>query len=196
MRTRNNDKEQLVREQAIQMLVREGVEGFGMNRLASACGISVATLYIYYKDKVDLIKKIGLDIGARFLAATLRGFSPDMSFPVGLKKQWENRASFALKNAKEVACYVIIMHSSHGEAVLKGGLREFRSVMHEFFQNAIKRGELIPVPVNVFWSVAYGPLYTLLQFHNEKRSIEGRPFKFTKKTMDDTFQLVIKALTP
>ncbi|MES1219353.1 MAG: helix-turn-helix domain-containing protein, partial [Bacteroidota bacterium] len=63
MRTRNTDKQQLVKEQAIEMIVKEGVEGFGMNRLANACGISVATLYIYYKDKEDLIRKIGIEIG-------------------------------------------------------------------------------------------------------------------------------------
>ncbi len=60
MRTRNTDKEQLVKQKAIEMIVKDGFQGFSMNRLAMACDISVATLYIYYKDKDDLIKKIGL----------------------------------------------------------------------------------------------------------------------------------------
>ena len=58
MRTRNQDKEQLVKEEALKMLVNEGLEGFSVNKLAKRCGISVATLYIYYKDKDDLILKI------------------------------------------------------------------------------------------------------------------------------------------
>jgi len=48
----------------------------------------------------------------------------------------------------------------------------------------------------VFWSVAYGPLYTLLRFHEEGKSIGGKPFKFTKQKMDEAFQVVINALTP
>jgi TetR/AcrR family transcriptional repressor of multidrug resistance operon len=196
MRTRNTTKEQLVIQQAIEMVAKEGVEGFGMNRLANACGISVATLYIYYKDKDHLIRKIGIDIGKQFMATTLKGFSPGMRFAEGLRKQWENRAMFAIKHPKEVACYEMIIHSTHGDSILEEGLKDFKSAMQKFCQNAISNKELLPVSVDVFWSVAYGPLYTLLRFHSERKSIGGKPFKFSKKTMEEAFQLVIKALTP
>jgi TetR/AcrR family transcriptional repressor of multidrug resistance operon len=196
VRTRNSDKEQLVKQKAIEMLVEVGFEGFGMNRLAKACGISVATLYIYYEDKDDLIKKIGTDIGKQFMGKTLQDFSATMSFAEGLKKQWENRAAFALKYPNEVACYEIIRHSQHGDYIMEESMRDFKATMMAFCQNAIDRKELLPLSVEVFWSVAYGPLYTLLRFHKEGKSIGGRPFKFSKKIKEEAFQLVIKALTP
>ncbi len=196
MRTRNADKELLVKEQAVEMLVRDGFQGFSMNRLAQACDISVATLYIYYKDKDDLIRKIGTDIGNQFMAHTLKGFSPDMSFATGLKKQWENRAAFALKFPKEVACYEIIRHSSHGDEIVQDSLQEFKKAMRDFSHNAVEKGELRLMPMEVFWSVAYGPLYQLLVFHADGRSVGGRPFKFSKKIMEETLELVLKALTP
>jgi TetR/AcrR family transcriptional repressor of multidrug resistance operon len=196
VRTRNSDKEQLVKEKAIEMLVEDGFQGFSMNRLARACGVSVATLYIYYKDKDDLIKKIGIEIGTQFMCKTLQGFSPKMSFAQGLKKQWENRSAFALKYPNEVACYEIIRHSQHGEYILEQSMKDFKATMIAFSEHAIQSKELIPLSVDVFWSVAYGPLYTLLRFHKEGKSIGGRSFKFSKKIMDEAFQLVIKALTP
>ncbi|HMH31507.1 MAG TPA: TetR/AcrR family transcriptional regulator [Puia sp.] len=196
MRTRNADKEELVRQNAIDMLVKDGFQDFSMNRLAKESGISVATLYIYYQDKDDLIKKIGVAIGNNFFAEMLKDFSAAMPFKEGLKKQWENRARVALAHPKEAACYEIIRHSSHGEYILKESLKDFKFAMGDFFHNAVKRKELVPVSVEVFWSVAYGPLYTLLRFHGEGKSIGGMPFKFSKKTMDEAFELVIKALTP
>ena len=196
MRTRNADKESLVKHEAIEMLVRDGFQGFSMNKLALACGVSVATLYIYYRDKDDLIQKIGAEIGKQFMAKTLQGFNPQMGFAEGLRKQWENRADFALKFPKEVACYEIIRHSRHGDDIVEESLKGFKAAMGDFTHNAIKNKELISVSVEVFWSIAYGPLYTLLRFHEEGKSIGGRPFKFSKKTMDETFQLVLKALTP
>jgi AcrR family transcriptional regulator len=196
MRTRDTKKEALVRREAIEMLVRDGFQGFSMNKLAQASGISVATLYIYYKDKDDLIKKIGTDIGRKFMEKTLQGFDSKMGFAEGLKKQWENRAAFALKFPREVACYEIIRHSNHGEVIADGSLKGFKEAMSVFTHNAIKNKQLISVPVDVFWSIAYGPLYTLLRFHDEGKSIGGRPFKFTKKIMEETFQLVLKSLTP
>src|SRR6201989_577689 len=101
MRTRNAEKEELVRQEAIEMLVQDGFQGFSMNRLAKACGISVATLYIYYQDKDDLIKKIGVEIGQNFFYETLKDFSPAMPFKEGLRQQWENRSGFALKYPNE-----------------------------------------------------------------------------------------------
>lgn len=196
MRTRNSGKEQLVKKKAIEMLVEDGFQGFSMNRLAKACDISVATLYIYYKDKDDLIKKIGIEIGRQFMAKTLQGFSAKMSFAEGLRKQWENRSAFALKYPNQVACYEIIRHSQHGDYILEESMKDFKATMHEFSHNAINSKELLPLSIEVFWSVAYGPLYTLLRFHEEGKSIGGKPFKFTKKKMDEAFQLVINALTP
>ena len=196
MRTRDAEKEKLVKEKAIAMLVEDGFQGFSMNKLARAANISVATLYIYYKDKDDLIKNIGAEIGREFMSVTLKDFSPQMHFEEGLKKQWENRAAFALKYPREVACYEIIRHSSHGEYVMDVSLKGFKDTMTEFCLNAVKNKELISTSPDVFWSVAYGPLYTLLRFHEEGKSIGGRPFKFSKKTMDETLELVLKALTP
>ena len=61
MRTRDNNKVELVKKTAIELMVKDGLEGFSMNKLARACNISVATLYIYYKDRDDLIVNIAVD---------------------------------------------------------------------------------------------------------------------------------------
>ena len=196
MRTRDNVKELLVKQQAIELIVQEGFQGFSMNKLAKACDISVATLYIYYQDKEDLIREIGMEIGKNFFHEMLKGFSPDKPFKDGLKQQWINRSGFALKYPKEVACFEIIRHSSHGDYILTESLREFKNSMEIFFTNAVNRKELKPVSLEVFWSIAYGPLYALLRFHSEGKSISGKPFKFSRKLMEEAFELVIKALTP
>src|SRR3954468_5932658 len=98
MRVRNIDKEQLVKQKAIQMLVADGFEGFSVNKLAKACGISVATLYIYYKDKDDLITRIAMEEAKHMGETSLRDFDPEASFEEGLRVQWKNRAKYTLEN--------------------------------------------------------------------------------------------------
>ena len=61
MRTRDIEKERLVKEKAMELVVKGGLENFSVNKLAKECGISVATLYIYYKDKDDLITKVAIE---------------------------------------------------------------------------------------------------------------------------------------
>lgn len=196
MRTRDTNKEETVKQKAIEMLVEMGIEGFGMNRLAKESGVSVATLYIYYTDKEDLIKKIGVEIGQNFFNEMVKDFSPTMPFKDGLRKQWENRARFTIKNPLHVACWELLSHSSYRDYILEKSLSNFKTIMSDFLTNAIDKKELVCMPKEVFWSIAYGPLYSLLRFHNEGKSMAGTPFTLTKEVTEEAFELVIKALTP
>jgi len=198
MRTRDTDKEQLVITKAIEQIVQDGFQGFSMNKLAKACNISVATLYIYYKDKDDLIKKLGAEIGHNFFTNTMKDFSPEMPFAEGLWVQWKNRSAFAMEYPQEVACLEVIKHSPHAESIFAESthMQDFKESMKQFVINARSNNELVPLSLEVFWSVAYGPLYILLNFHREGKSMGGIPFKLTNEIVKEAFDTVIKSLTP
>ncbi|RZJ48789.1 MAG: TetR/AcrR family transcriptional regulator, partial [Flavobacterium sp.] len=197
-RVRDIDKEKLVIEKAIDQIVQDGFQGFSMNKLAKACNISVATLYIYYKDKDDLIQKIGATVALDFFANTIKNFSPDMSFEEGLWIQWVNRAEFTMKYPKNVAFFEIIKHSPHGEIILNSTTKfsDFRMIMKQFIEKSLQNKELSYISFEVFWAVAYGPLYTLLNFHTEGKSMGGKPFSLTEAMMKEAFDATIKALKP
>lgn len=196
MRTRNAGKEMLVKEKAIALLVEEGLDGFSMNKLAKACSISVATLYIYYIDKDDLIKKLGVEEGMKMTAATMKNFDPGMPFDKGMKTQWENRSAYWIRNPVSSGFLEALRHSPHGEYVNETIAASFRPIMKKFVEKAIAHKELVPLPLEVFWSLAFGPLLTLIRFHKEKKSVGQKPFTFSNKLMYQTLDLVLKALRP
>lgn len=196
MRTRDINKEEIVKQKAIEMIVTQGVEGFGMNRLAKECGVSVATLYIYYSDKEDLIRKIGIEIGQNFFEKMFEGFATNMSFRDGLRNQWENRIYFNLNFPLQTTCFELLRHSTYGDAILQEVTGKYKQMMTEFMVLAIERKELISVPYEVFWSIAYGSLYSLLEFHRDGKSMSGKTFVLNDKIKNEAFNLVLKALTP
>lgn len=196
MRIRDEQKELLVREKSIELLVKDGFEGFSMHKLAKAADISPATLYIYYKDKEDLIRQIGMEVGTKMTDVTLDGFSPTMSFETGLRHQWENRSRFWIENRMEAACFEVIRNSPQCEDIGRSVYTRFRPVMEEFIRNAVRNGQLNKMSFEVYWSIAYGPLYNLLRFHQDGKSKAQRPFTFTKEVMNETLELVLKALKP
>lgn len=196
MRTRNENKEQLVRQKALELIVNQGLEGFSMQKLAKAAAVSPATLYIYYKDKEDLITQIGIEIGKKFSATILQNFDPTLPFAEGLRIQWRNRAKYAIENRLETEFYQQMRSSSFRDKVMGSFMGDFKNAMGQFVHNSVQRGELSPMPIEVFWSVAYAPLYNLIQFHNEGHSLAGKHFEFSEETMNQTFELVLKALKP
>src|SRR5690349_16332781 len=102
MRTRDVNKENTIREKAIETIVKEGLDGFSMQKLAKAAGVSPATLYIYYKDRDDLITQIATEISNRLMETSLKGLHPKMPFADGMAIQWKNRMEFFLKNPLDI----------------------------------------------------------------------------------------------
>jgi AcrR family transcriptional regulator len=196
MRARDENKERMIRQKAIEMIVKEGLDGFGVNRLAKAAGVSPATIYIYYKDKDDLIFQLGTDVSKRMLADSLEDFDPEAPFAVGLKKQWLNRMQFFMKYPMEVQFIEQIRYSNYYEQIQAELTKGFKDVMGQFVRRAIERKELTPLPFEVYWSIAYAPMYQLIKFHQQGKSFTGRKFVLNDKTIMQTLELVLKALKP
>ncbi len=196
MRIRDENKEQIVKQKALELLVSQGFEGFSMQKLARAANVSPATLYIYYKDKEDLIVSIGREVGEKHNRVIFKDFDPNAPFAEGLRVQWRNRADFMLNHKLEMDFYEQIKNSSFREAVSENMVSEFKEKMSAFMKNAIQRGEVNPMPIEVFWSFMYAPLYNLIRFHQDGKSIGGMPFVLTDSIMWQTFDLVLKGIKP
>jgi TetR/AcrR family transcriptional repressor of multidrug resistance operon len=194
MRVRDEEKVKLVKLKAIEGVVKDGFEGFSMNRLAKACGISVATLYIYYKDKDDLIISIAKEEGDRMGDMFIENFDSNLSFEAGMRVQWVNRYNYVKENPMSYLFFEQLRISTYQHRFLDSFMLKFRVVISEFMHNIVAKGEINPMPLEVFWSVAYAPLYALVRFDKEGQSIGGKPFKMTDAVLWQTFDLVIKAL--
>jgi AcrR family transcriptional regulator len=196
MRIRDENKERIIREKALKMMVKEGLDGFSMQKLAKAADVSPATIYIYFKDKEDLIAQLCRDAGKKMMDITFKNFDPAMSFSEGLRVQWVNRAKYCMKYPDQMHFLEQLRHSPYSEKLTEMMGENFKKVMGDFVTNAIKKKELVKVPVEVYWSIAFAPLYNLVKFHMTGKSIGGRKFILSDKIMKETFELVLKSLKP
>jgi AcrR family transcriptional regulator len=194
VRTRDTQKLELVKQKAIELCVEEGLEGFSVNKLARACKISVATLYIYYKDKDDLIMQIAAEEGQKMTDILMKGFDPELPFAEGLRIQWKNRLKYMTENPKMGMFFDQLRSSSYQNNVERVIFQRFKTAVSAFMNNAMERGEIDRMPVEVYWSIAVGPLYTLIRFQQHGHNLSGKPFKMTNKMVWQLFDLVIKSL--
>ncbi len=194
MRVKDENKELAIREKAIEMIVKEGFDGLSMQKLAKEANISASTIYIYFKNREDLLNQLFLSVREKFEKDALTNFSPDMPFEDGLWLQWKNRFKNICLNPLEYQFHEQFRNSpliNHKD--IKPSV--FRKVMNDFFDNAVKRGELVDIPAEQYWAIAYGPFYTLVKFHLES-TMAGKPFTLTEQKLKQVFGLVIKSLHP
>jgi AcrR family transcriptional regulator len=197
MRTRDPRKEKAIRDKALAMIVKEGFDGLSMQKLAKAAGVSPATIYIYYKDRDDLILRLYAEASKEMTAFTLADFDPEMTFSEGLKVQWINRARYCIKHPMEAHFMEQVRFSPLHDRALEFMDPRFMDAMRTFVKGAIKRDEIVRVPVEVYWSVAFAPLYQLVKFHKHGKGMPGTgKFVLDEKTMMLTLDLVLKAMKP
>jgi TetR/AcrR family transcriptional repressor of multidrug resistance operon len=197
MRLRDETKEAALREKAVEIIVKQGFDGLSMQKLAKKVGVSPATIYIYFKDRDDFIVQLWEGEQKKMMEASLKGFDPEMSFDEGLKVQWMNRARFYIENPMTAHFLEQIKYSPYYELCLGKVDKTFLHAMHHFVHNAIRRKELVKLPVEVYWSMAFAPLYSLVKLHMSGRGIGGfEKFELDEKIMNQTLKLVLKALKP
>lgn len=196
MRSRDENKEIAIRSKAIDMVVKDGFDGLSMQKLAKSAGVSPATIYIYFKDRDDLILQLYLQEMKKMSDATLEGFDPSMRFDEGLKVQWLNRARFCIHNPTSMHFLEQIKYSPYHEPFMKKMDTTFQRTMGEFVQHAIARKEIVKVPLEIYWSLAFAPLYQLVKMHMSGRGIRGEKFTLDDKIINQSLRLVLKALKP
>lgn len=194
MRTRDIEKENLVKKIAVETIANGGFESFSMNKLAKACGISVATLYIYYKDKDDLLSQLAVEHGRVLAKSMLHNFDAEASFEDGLRQQWENRYRELINNPILSKFNEQLRASVYQDQFLSTLMEDVLVKFKRFNDNIISRGEVREMPFEVYWSVAFAPLYALIKFNNEGQSLGGKPFKMTDEMLWEAFDLVVKGL--
>ncbi|MCW3104686.1 MAG: TetR/AcrR family transcriptional regulator [Bacteroidetes bacterium] len=195
MRTRDENKEALIRQKAIEMIVKKGFDGLSMQKLAKAAKVSPATIYIYFRDREDLVNQLYIECEKDFAETVLASFDPEMHFKEGLWQQWKNRYTLILKDPYR---FYFMEQFRNSPLIRHKDVKEntFRETMMKFVKNAIKRKELIELPVETYWSLAYGPFYSLIKFHLNQKFISGRPFILTEEKMKHAFNLVLRSLQP
>lgn len=196
MRIRDENKEQAICEKAIEIVVAKGFDGLSMQKLAKEANVSPATIYIYFKDREDLILQLCMRESKKMVEATFEGFNTEMDFVEGMRLQWKNRAAYWLKNPLSAQFLEQAKHTNYGEQAFEYTKNQFAAAMGKFLRKAVKNGEIVELTTEVFWATAFSPLYTLIKFHLAGKGMAQRPFVLDDNIIDQTLKLVIKALTP
>jgi TetR/AcrR family transcriptional regulator, multidrug resistance operon repressor len=71
------DKRILILRAAVSLLANYGFHGFSMKQLADRAGVAAGTLYLYFKDRDDLIRQLHQEIIQAFAQHALADHDPD-----------------------------------------------------------------------------------------------------------------------
>ena len=58
MRIKDLDKQQRIKEAMVQLILRDGIDGASVSKIARVAGVSPSTIYVYYNSKEDMLAEV------------------------------------------------------------------------------------------------------------------------------------------
>ena len=170
---RAREKEQL-RQQILvaarELFVNEGYENISMRKIANKIEYSPTTIYLYFKDKADLLDSVCQETLLHLLN-TLEQLKKDESDPVeALKKSGRTYVEFGLKYPQDYKLtFVIRPQFQKGLGLEEGSVGEkvfnyLREMVSECVQQKRFRQMDVETTGQVLWSAVHGVTLLLIDF--------------------------------
>ncbi|SEK45153.1 transcriptional regulator, TetR family [Aquimarina amphilecti] len=119
MRVKDETKRLAIIANTLDIVFEKGFAGVKMSTLAKKVGISVSTLYVYYKNKEDLIGSIATEIIQRQTKNSVQEITEDLPFKLKLKTMWLYWINFSINHSKEMNFITMVKKSPYYDNVPK-----------------------------------------------------------------------------
>ena len=182
MRSRDTKKEEAICEASIDLINRKGLSETSMSQIAKQANVSPATIYIYFKNKEDLLRQLYLKVqrDARTNIFTgYEGFLPiDESFKILLRKAYQ----YFLRKPEH---FIFLEQYANSPLIDKIDSKEIESYFEPLFTlfDRGKQNRLIKdLPNEMLLSFTFYPVMQLVKFHQSgKLRLEYAEFEATLK---------------
>ncbi len=79
MRVKDESKQHRIKEAMVSLILREGIDGTSVAKIAKEAGVSAATIYVYYENKEQMLAEVFSEYARQPYQYILRCLRPGMS---------------------------------------------------------------------------------------------------------------------
>ena len=79
MRVKDENKQQRIKEAMVSLILREGIDGTSVSKIAREAGVSAATIYVYYENKEEMLAEIFREYAHQSYRYILQCVRPEMT---------------------------------------------------------------------------------------------------------------------
>ncbi len=183
MRTRFKDKERAVLEATLELVNNSGFHASSMSKIAKLANVAPATIYLYFKNKQDLINKLYLYIKEEMSYFAFQNYEETMSVENGFKLIWYNIVNYKYTHIKEAMFLSIcdISPTIDEESKIKG-LESLKPLI-ELCNRGQREGILKNNSLCLFYAFSISPLSYLISEHKDGN------LKLNQQLINEAYQM-------
>ncbi|MEO1872424.1 MAG: helix-turn-helix domain-containing protein [Cobetia sp.] len=179
MRHRDEHKQQALLEATLREVAEHGFAVTSVARIARAAGMSPGTLYLYYRDKDDLLEATFREVSRRIIAVAVEAFQAEPAEAFEAEPSTLSPAAQQLKSAlcrvwnalvalgrRQPALFLFhdqFLHSSHMQDALRVANQERAAPLLDAFALGQQSGILKQIDLALIEVFMFRSIYSLLQ---------------------------------
>ena len=188
MRLKDELKQEAIFKATIKLVNKIGFVSSSVAKIAKEANVSPATIYIYYKNKEDLLITTYAEIKKKMSVALLKNFDDSKPFRDILFTFWKNGFEFVEKNRELYMYAEQFANSPYSENVDHKELEKHFEPMIRVLQNGIEQKVIKDVPFEMLATFIF---YPIMIMSNSKIS---RALELNDENIRTGFQLAWDAI--
>jgi AcrR family transcriptional regulator len=161
MRTKDDFKQEALFQATVKLVNDIGFVASSVAKIAKEADVSPATIYVYYKNKEDLLVSTYIDIKQKFSKAVLENFDNHLPIRDILRNVWFSMFKYASKYPEYFKFTEQFANSPYDSLVNKDEVEKYFDPMVELMQKGIDQKIIKDVNVDLLMAFMFYPIMGL-----------------------------------
>lgn len=171
MRTKDENKKKTIAKAIIGLANTIGFENISMSKIAKATGLSVATLYVYYENKEDMLQNVYLDVKKQMIEACNQNIDPQAQIEEGVRKLCNNLLRYMQNDTDAFLFIEQACNSPIVTAAMIEQLEQYNQNIFTIFQRGVQEGLLKQASPGLLISFCYYPIQQIFKEWQKEKSM-------------------------
>ena len=151
------NKRQRIFEAALKLFVENGIDNTTTSLISKEAGVATGTLYLYFKNKTDLINELNISLKQENLAITCKDISTVEISYESLKKTLMDAIEWGVDNPDKFR-FIMQFHSSpYYTEQTKAKFARCENMIVELINNGIKKGIKKKFTTKIYYKISFSP---------------------------------------
>jgi TetR/AcrR family transcriptional regulator, repressor of fatR-cypB operon len=182
-RPKDESKIEVIYEATLSLVLKTGYASLTMAEVAKEAGMATGTLYIYFKNKEELINKLFIHLKEEKMKAVLKVYNPAESFFVSFKKLWLAYFKISLEHPNSVIFIEQYTYSPYLTQAVKARVKELLHPLEQFIASAQQAQLVKEIPPMLLLSHLFGSIIEIVKYHYDNKIMPD------KRQIEDCFEM-------
>lgn len=165
-REKDFNKTELIYKHSLKLVLKKGFSGLRMQDVADEAKLAAGTLYIYFKNKEELLSNLFLYLFKDITSQVQQALNPHIPLPASLQNAYSRYFRICISQPEKIAFIEQFVRSSYYSEPTSKLVGLYLEPVYLILNKAVEELLIKELPVEIILAQLTGPVHDLIRFYN------------------------------